>query len=604
MNTTPFLALIFLASTVASAAGTLHLIQNAPARQGISLAGPWQTIVDPYESGYYDYRYQVQKDGGFGANKKPKTPGELVEYNFDTAARLQVPGDWNTQSPELMFYEGTVWYKRDFDYARKPGHRLFVWFGAANYQAIVYLNGKKIGEHVGGFTPFQFEVTNAVRDKGNFLIVKVDDQRHMEAVPTVMTDWWNYGGLTRDVRLVDVPDTFLEDYAIQLEKGSQSRVAGWVRLNGGGARQRVTIRIPEAGIAQAVTTDENGYAPVAFDAHLGLWSPESPKLYDVVIEIGADRVADRIGFRGIQTSGRTLLLNGKPLHLRGASMHAEAPFRAGRIFSEADARTMLRWAKEINCNFVRLPHYPHDEVMTRVADEMGLLLWSEIPVYWTIQWENPVTLAGAKTQLTEMITRDKNRASVILWSVANETPRGDARLKFIGALAEHVRGLDPTRLVTAALETHYVGDHTIAVDDPLGKYLDVVSCNEYVGWYDGTPPKIDTIQWTTEYEKPFVISEFGADAQAGRHGDVGTVFTEEFQADVYRRQVAMFKRIPFLTGTIAWVLVDFRSPRRPLAGIQDFYNRKGLFSDRGQRKAASYVLSEYYQSLAADEPRP
>ena len=601
MKITQLLTLICLFSFGASAAEPLRLIQNAPARQGLSLAGPWQTIVDPYESGYYDYRYQVQSDGGYGANKKPKTPGELVEYNFDTAARLQVPGDWNTQSPELMFYEGTVWYKRDFDYARKPGHRLFVWFGAANYQAIVYLNGVKIGEHSGGFTPFQFEVTNLVRDKGNFLIVKVDNQRHMEAVPTVMTDWWNYGGLTRDVRVIDVPGTFVEDYWIQLEKGSQSRIAGWVRLNGFAARQKVTIRIPEAGIAQTVVTGENGYAPIAFDARLALWSPENPKLYDVAIEAESDRVADRIGFRSIQASGQTLLLNGKPLHLRGASVHAEAPFRAGRVFSEADARTLLRWAREVNCNFVRLPHYPHDEVMARVADEMGLLLWSEIPVYWTIQWENQATLLSAERQLTEMITRDKNRASVILWSVANETPRGDARLKFIGALAEHVHGLDSTRLVTAALETHYVGDHTIVVDDPLGKYLDVVSCNEYVGWYDGTPPKIDTIQWKTDYDKPFVISEFGADAQAGRHGDRGAIFTEEFQADVYRRQVAMFKRIPFLSGTIAWVLVDFRSPRRPLAGIQDYYNRKGLFSDRGLRKEASYVLSEYYGTLAAEK---
>jgi len=196
-----------------------------------------------------------------------------------------------------------------------------------------------------------------------------------------------------------------------------------------------------------------------------------------------------------------------------------------------------------------------------------------------------------------MIVRDKNRASVILWSVANETPRGDARLKFIGALAQAARELDPTRLVTAALETHYTDPHTIAVDDPLGDYLDVVSCNEYIGWYDGTPEKIDGIQWTTNYQKPFVISEFGADAQAGRHGDAMARWTEEYQANVYRRQVKLFQRIPFLTGTIAWVLVDFRSPRRPLAGIQDFYNRKGLFSDRGQRKEAFYILRNYYASF-------
>ena len=589
-------ALILLAGSAWRAQG-IELIQNAAARDGLSLNGAWQTIVDPYESGYYDYRYKPQKDGGYAANQKPKSKSELIEYDFDRAERLQVPGDWNTQRPELLLYEGTIWYKRDFDYTKKPGRRYFVWFGAANYDAMVWMNGTKLGEHVGGFSPFQFEVTSLLRDRDNFLIVKVDDQRHMEAIPTVMTDWWNYGGLTRSVKLIDVPGTFVEDYSVQLQKGSQTRVAGWVKLNGPAQRQKVTIRIPEAGIEQSAEADANGYASLEFDARLSLWSPENPKLYQVTVAAGDSRVEDRIGFRSITTSGQTLLLNGKPLRLRGVSIHAEAPFRAGRVYSEADARTLLGWAKEVDCNFVRLPHYPHDEVMTRLADEMGLLVWSEIPVYWTIQWENPATFQNASRQLDEMISRDKNRASVILWSMANETPRGDARLKFISSLAHRARELDPTRLITAALETHYTDPHTIAVDDPLGEYLDVVSCNEYIGWYDGLPDKIDGIQWTTSYKKPFVISEFGADAQAGRHGDDLTRFSEEYQANVYRRQVGMFRRIPFLTGTIAWVLVDFRSPRRPLAGIQDFYNRKGLFSDRGEPKPALYILRDYYRSL-------
>ena len=394
-----------------------------------------------------------------------------------------------------------------------------------------------------------------------------------------------------------MPGTFVQDYSIQLEKGSQTRVAGWVRLNGAERGGKVTVRIPEAGIARTFTPDASGLARVAFDARLDLWSPERPKLYDVTIEAGADHVDDRIGFRTIEARGRRLLLNGKPVFLRGASIHAEAPFRAGRVYSEADARTLLTWAKEVDCNFVRLPHYPQDEVMTRLADEMGLLVWSEVPVYWTISWENPETLRNAENQLTEMISRDKNRASVILWSVANETPRGEPRLKFLTALVELARALDSTRLITAALETHYADPRTIVVEDPLGKFLDVVSCNEYIGWYDGVPEKIDTIAWQTPYEKPFVLSEFGADAQANRHGDDMTRFTEENQANVYRRQVAMFRRIPFLNGTIAWVLVDFRSPRRPLVGIQDFFNRKGLFSDRGEHKAAFYILRDYYRSM-------
>jgi len=574
-------------------------VQNAGARRGMSLNGPWHAIIDPYESGYYDYRYRPMTDGGMGANKKPTTKSDFVEYDFDAAPTLMVPGDWNTQRPELMYYEGTIWYKRDFDYALQPGRRLFLWFGAANYRAIVYLNGTKLGEHEGGFTPFQFEITGKVKASGNFIVVKVDNQRRQEFVPTVMTDWWNYGGLTREVRLIDVAANFVEDYALGLERGSRSRLSGWVQINGAQPRQSVTVRVGGTAATQTVTTDEKGYAALGFDAAVELWSPERPKLYDVAIEAAGERIVDRIGFRTVEARGREILLNGKPVVLRGASIHAENPFRAGRVWSEADARTLLGWAKELECNFVRLPHYPHDEVMTRLADEVGLLVWSEIPVYWTISWENAATYKNAEQQLTDMVARDRNRASVILWSVANETPRGDARLKFVGDLAKKAHDLDATRLVTAALETYYVNPTTIRVEDPLGQYLDVVSCNEYLGWYDGKPPKVDAITWETAYEKPFVISEFGAEGQAGRHGDAATVWTEENQADVYRRQVRMFRRIPFLRGTIAWVLVDFRSPRRMLYGIQDEYNRKGLYSDRGEKKAAFYVLRDYYRDLAA-----
>ena len=606
MRITALLATSWMLASTGLAAGLAaeqpELFQNVRARPGVILSGPWQTIVDPYGSGFFDYRHRPRADGGFGANKKPGSTRDLIEYNFDTADRLKVPGDWNTQRPELMLYEGNLWYKRDFDYTLRSGRRLYLWFGAANRHAMVFLNGVKLGEHEGGFTPFQFEITKLVREKGNFIVVNVDDTRKPEAVPAMMTDWWNYGGLTREVRLVDVPETFVEDYSVQLEKGSQNRISGWVRLNGSNLQQPVTLRIPEAGIATTVTPDKTGLAAIAVTARLDLWSPENPKLYDIAIDTPSDRATDRIGFRTIEASGRNLLLNGKPLHLRGVSIHGEAPYRSGRVFSQGEARTLLTWAKELNCNFVRLAHYPHDETTVRLADEMGLLVWSEIPVYWTIAWENADTLDNAEQQLTEMITRDKNRAAVVLWSVGNEAPESAPRLKFLGALADLAHKLDSTRLVTAALETSHITPTTIAINDPLSRYLDVVSCNEYIGWYDGPPEKIDTIEWRIEFDKPFVISEFGADGQAGRHGDKGTIWTEEYQADVYQRQINMFKRIPFLSGTIAWVLVDFRSPRRPLAGIQDFFNRKGLYSDRGERKAAFDILRDYYQSLRSATP--
>ena len=575
----------------------MSLIANTDGRKTISLDGQWKAIIDPYESGFYDYRYQPSANGFF-KNAKPKSKSDLIEYDFDNSSSLKVPGDWNTQTDQLFFYEGTIWYKKSFDYERRPDTRLFVYFGAANYQADVYLNGQKLGQHEGGFTPFNFEITNLVKSTGNFLIVKVDNKRRRDAVPTLMTDWWNYGGLTRDVKLVETPATFVHDYIIQLEKGSRQRITGWVKLVGKKLNQRITVRIPEANISRSFTTDTSGSAVIDFNANLTLWSPENPKLYDVTIEGETDQVRDQIGFRSIETKGTDILLNGRPIFLRGVCIHEEAPVRGGRAYSPEDARRLLGWAKELGANFVRLAHYPHNEFMIREADRMGIMVWSEIPVYWTILWENPATFENARNQLTEMIARDKNRAAVVIWSVANETPLSDARLSFLKRLIEHARSQDPTRLMSAAMERHYTDPKTQMIDDPLGEYLDVLGCNEYVGWYDGLPEKADGLEWKTKYQKPVVMSEFGGDALYGHHGDASERWTEEYQENLYQHQLGMFKRIPFLRGTAPWILTDFRSPRRPLPKIQDYWNRKGLISSSGEKKKAFYVMQQYYRELS------
>ena len=604
VRSTVFAALCigFLAAVTMVSAQQPGLIANTDGRKTISLDGQWQTIIDPYESGYYDYRYQPSANGYF-KDAKPKSKSDLIEYDFDTSDSLKVPGDWNTQTEQLLLYEGTIWYRKSFDYQRKENTRLFVYFGAANYLADVYLNGEKIGRHEGGFTPFNFEVTNLVRDKSNSLIVKVDNQRRRDAVPTLITDWWNYGGLTRQVKLVETPASFVQDYFIQLQKGSRNQIKGWVRLNGQKLNQRVTVRIPEAGINKSFTANANGYAEIGFNADLTLWSPGNPKLYDVLIEAETDRVLDQIGFRSIEAKGTEILLNGRPIFLRGICIHEEAPFRGGRAYSREDAVTLLGWAKELGANFVRLAHYPHNELMLREADRLGIMVWSEIPVYWTILWENPATLENARNQLTEMITRDKNRAAVIVWSMANETPLGDARLSFLRKLVEQARSLDSSRLVSAAMERHYVDEQTQMIDDPLGEYLDVLGCNEYVGWYDGLPEKADRLEWKMKYQKPLIMTEFGGEAPYGHHGDPLTRWTEEYQENVYLHQVNMLKRISFLRGTCPWILMDFRSPRRPLPGIQDFHNRKGLISDRGEKKKAFYVMQKYYRELETTVPK-
>jgi len=609
MKTLPRLLILFVLIFSVNIISAENLIQNIHSRNTLSLSGKWNYIIDPYETGYYDYRYKPfdemknPGDGAFFLDRTQKDPSHLIEYSFDKSPNLMVPGDWNSQDDKLLYYEGTIWYRKTFDYAKTAeNNRVYVYFGAANYESDVYLNGKKLGKHIGGFTPFNYEITSLLKEKGNSLVVKVDNKRKRDGVPTLNTDWWNYGGITRDVTLVEVSKVFIEDYLVQLKKGTDNEIAGYVQLNGNAANQKVKISIPELKSTVEVSADSTGKAVFSVKAKKIIrWCPENPKLYDVEISSNDSRVTDKIGFRTIETRGTDILLNGKSVFLRGICIHEENALRGGRAYSESDAVMLLNSAKELGCNYVRLAHYPHSEYMVRKADEMGILVWEENPVYWTIQWDNPATLANAKNQLTEVMTRDKNRASVIIWSMANETPVSDARNNFLKELAMLCRSLDNSRLISAALEVHGSNKpNEKIVEDFFADYVDIVNFNEYVGWYDGTPEKCDRVEWNIKYNKPVMISEFGADCVQGLHGDVNARFNEEFQEDLYARTIKMISKIPQLRGVSPWILYDFRSPKRTLPGIQDGWNRKGLIGQNGVKKKAFFVMKKFYAGKEAE----
>lgn len=581
------------------------LLTNVAHRKTVSLNGAWHAIVDPYETGYYDYRrrpYDRQatpSTSAFYSNHRAVDRQELVEYDFDASPTLAVPGDWNSQREQLLYYEGTVWLRRLFDFTpAQAGNRVFVHFGAVNQRAEVYFNGVKLGVHDGGFTPFNFELTRHLKPRGNFLVVKADNTRRADAVPTTSTDWWNYGGITREVTLIEEPAVFVQDHGVQLKAGAMHTLAGFVRLNGARAGEKVTVAIPELQIEHTVAADDQGQARYEIEAPaLRHWSPASPKLYEVIVRTSRQSIREQIGFRRIETRGAEIMLNGKPIFLRGISVHEENPLEGRRAHSEADAVRLLTWARELGCNFVRLAHYPHNEHMLRVADRMGLLVWAEVPVYWTVDFGNPATLASAKQQLSELVTRDRNRASVIIWSVANETPPSPVRNAFLGELIAHTRSLDDSRLVSAALETHDENGVTV-VADPIGEQLDIVAFNQYRGWYGGSLHDAPQAKWEVRSGKPVVVSEFGGDALAGLHGTRDERWTEEYQEYLYQQNLAMLEKIPNLRGLSPWILADFRSPRRVLPHIQDGYNRKGLISSQGVRKKAFYTLRDHYRKVA------
>ncbi len=556
------------------------------------LNGQWEIIIDPFDVGI-GWR-AIYKD----AKSIGKT--DFVEYTFDQTKTLKVPGDFNSQRPELTYFESSVWYKKAFDLVPGKNERLFIHFGAVNYITDVYFNGKKLGRHEGGFTPFQFEVTGLIKEKDNALIVRVNSARVKNGIPGSLFDWFNYGGITRDVHLVKTHNVFIEDYKIQLAPDDTSRIIGYARLSNELAGQKIAIDIPELKISEKIITDSKGYAAIDLKRKINLWTPELPRLYRVKLHIESDTITDRIGFRTIKVNGTQILLNGKPIFLRGVNIHEEIPQKRARAYSDTDARVLIGWAKELGCNFVRLVHYPHNEYEIKLAEEKGLMVWEEIPAYQGIDFADSTTKEKAELMLKEVIKRDKNRCNVIFWSIANETSPSKERDKTLVALAREVKLLDPTRLVTAAFNNVSYHNGKMELKDSVMKYVDVIGVNEYIGWYTDWPGDPTKVEWLSMFNKPMIISEFGGEAVFNNKADTSvkaSAWSEQYMANIYVNQIKMFKNIPFLQGVSPWVLADFRSPYRMQATYQKGWNRKGLLSDQGDKKKAWFIMKAWYDQL-------
>lgn len=588
------------------------LIVNIDGRETISLNGTWNYIIDPYETGFYNYRYKERDENdpeAYWNRPVVKKKTDRVEHGYQAPYTLQVPGDWNSQRDVFKYYEGSIWYQREFDTQDlAENERAYLYFGAVNYEAHVYLNGKKLGSHKGGFTPFNFHIPKKIlKSENNFLVVKVDNKRHAQEIPTLNTDWWNFGGITRDVKLVVVPETFISQYELHLSQDQNIQQAkekesfeleGRIQLNRAAKQSEVRVEIPELKLTKSfpITGDELSFN---FEVkNLDLWSPDNPKLYDIVFSLNGNQINDKIGFRKIETPGKDILLNGENIFLRGISIHEEIAQDKRRAYSREDAEQLFGYVQDLNANMVRLAHYPHNENMTKVADSLGILVWSEIPVYWTIDFESEKVLDKAKQQLKEMVIRDRNKVSVIIWSVGNETPVSPTRNQFMKSLIDQAKVLDDTRLVSAALEVGYNEEGINHIDDPLGEYTDIVSVNEYLGWYGGLPDAAQSAQWEVAYNKPLFFSETGAGAKAGYHAEKENRWSEEYQEWFYKEQIAMMKRMPEnYSGMSPWILTDFRSPRRNHPVYQEGWNRKGLIGNEGNKKKAFYILQNYYNEL-------
>lgn len=555
-------------------------------REAESLDGEWRFTLDLFDEGLRQRWYANEPSAD------PRTWTTPLDYDAGQGDSIAVPSCWTCLKPEWSFFEGGAWYTRMIDGALAPGERMVLRVGAAAYEARVFLNGAFLGSHRGGSTPFFVELTSGLRDGPNRLQINVDNRRRPERVPMHHFDWFNHGGIYREVSILRLPAVFMRDVGVALvPDGGFGAIAAEVTLSDPVAAE-ARLRIPELGVDVAFRV-ENGAGRVVIAAHPELWSPDQPRLYDVELRCGEDVVRERIGFREVRTQGHAILLNGRPLTLRGVCVH-EDDAELGKVSTEADVRRRFAHARDLGCNVLRLAHYPHHEHVARLADQAGLMLWEEIPVYWAIDFNNPETLDDAQNQLLEMIARDRNRASVILWGVGNENADTDARYRFMATLAEAARAEDPTRLISAAC---LINREQFRIEDRLAAHLDVIGLNEYFGWYEPDFSGLERLIANSHPDRPVVVSETGADALAGHHGSEAELFTEERQAWVIRRQIEILSAVPWICGCFPWLLYDFRSERRQTA-FQQGWNRKGLVAqDKTTRKAAYHALCSLYAAM-------
>jgi beta-glucuronidase len=562
---------------------------NTAGRTAESLNGKWNFAADWYDT--------CRRAQWFKEIKTRAGNPQPLDWDWEAWERMTVPASWNMEKPELHYFEGTGIYTRTFRYVPKAaGERLILRFEGAAYNTCVFVNGQFAGSHDGASTPFNVDITGLVATE-NRIVVTVDARRSPFRIPMDNSDWFYYGGIYRDVLLYRLPPVYIKDWFVRLAKDGGIEADVYISAAGEGGSTVGTVRlaIPELGV-QAEQSVQNGTVSFVIKANPERWCPKNPKLYEVAVDFipaggtGGDTVRDRIGFREIAVRGTEIFLNGKKIFLKGVCVH-EDHFALGKTTNEEIIRQTIRDLKAMNGYYLRLAHYPHDSRFAKIADEEGVLLWEEVPVYWAVAFDNGATYADAENQLAELILRDRNRASVIIWSVGNENADTDSRLSFMSRLAKKAKELDGSRLVSAACLINHV---ELKIEDRLAEALDVIGINEYYGWYDPDFSKLPKILANSAPGKPVVICEFGGDARKGQRGTADDLWTEDKQKALYEQQVAAIQQCAYIAGTTPWILYDFRCPRR-LNRYQEAFNRKGLIdADRVTKKPAFYVMQTFY----------
>jgi beta-glucuronidase len=572
-------------------------------RNKLEISGIWDFQIDPDKLGENQGWYKGLKNG------RP----------------IAVPGSWNEQYEDLYNYFGLSWYvKSTYVPQSWQGERVFIRVGSACYFGTVYINGVKIGSHEGGHLPFSFEITDYIHwESENIIAISVENELKPTRVPSgnmetpllpiasfpkTPYDFFPFAGIHRPVVLYSVPQTYIEDIVVVTDiNESDGTLKTTIRLN---------AEIETQGAIQVKDGDSLIESKLFFQGGLAeaqlivpnakFWSDKTPFLYDLTIWVEHDQYTLKIGIRTILIEGGQILLNGNSVKLNGFGRHEDfiASGKGLNLPLLIKDYQLMRWT---GANSYRTSHYPYSEEEMQLADQQGFLIINEIPAV-SLQFEDDENIAHrlrmCLQQIDELIARDLNHASVVMWSVANEpmTPKLNSAVEdntaiakgkdFLDALIGRVRQFDPTRPVTIAT---LMGSPPSWIEN-----CDVICLNRYWGWYilggeldkalDSFGQEIDTV-WETCH-KPIIVTEFGADTVSGMHGHPDLMWTEEYQAQLIKGHLKIAALKDYIAGMQVWNFADFAAVQSIMrvGGI----NMKGVFTRTRTPKMAAHVLREFW----------
>ncbi len=556
-------------------------------------------------SGFWDFRFDPDDRG----------LREDWQRGFPDSRPIAVPASWNDQFEDGRDFLGPAWYATRFDLPWGwRGQRIFLRFNSVNYIAKVWLNGELLGSHEGGHLPFRFDVTDQVAERDNQVVLRVDGRlagdrvppgnitgsdldffpSHNENFPQTQYDFFPYCGIHRPVLLTCQPRKALKDLTVVTGLEGSS---GWVQV--GVEPADAPIRAVLSGSGKELTAEGQGTVRLTLP-EVRAWSPESPFLYALTVSLMTDGAESDaytlpVGVRTVQIDGDQFLLNGQPITLRGFGRHEDFPITGKGLVPAVIIKdyALMQW---MGANSFRTTHYPYSDEMMTLADRLGFLVIDETPavgLFFNPDGYNR-RLALCRQFTREMIQRDKNHPSVIAWSLANEPHSGRPEAKaFFRELFDLARDLDPTRPVTLV--------SCMGLIEESFEFLDFMCLNRYFGWYQESgqidrgvqflSAELDMLHET--YQKPLVLTEFGADTIPGHHAQPPEMFSEEYQAEFLLRTINMLRSKPFVVGEHVWNLCDFKTSQAVTR--MGGYNYKGVFTRDRRPKLAAHRLRECWK---------